>query len=76
MKFNRQWNNYLEHDLVKALNQSALLPTKTIRHQNMEFESPIKWVVALVGDLKGLTSLTDLPSFGGTNLLVVCVTDE
>lgn len=47
----------------------------------MEFKSPIKWVVALIGDRKGLRSLDEitlnLPSPApDTNLLVVYVTED
>jgi hypothetical protein len=42
----------------------------------MEFKSPIKWVVAIIGDLRGLLKITDLPQAGNTNLLIVFLTDE
>ena len=59
-----------------ALEQSALLPDKVVRFQGMEFKSPLKWVVAIIGDLKGLLNIAGLPQAGNTNLLIVFLTDE
>ena len=66
----------MKYSLLMALQQSALLPEKTIMFQNLEFTSPIKWVVAFIGDLKGLLNISGLPKAGSTNLLIVFVTDE
>lgn len=52
------------------------IPEKTIRCQELEFISPIKWVVAFMGNLKGLLNLVGLPNAESTNLLIVYVTDE
>ena len=44
--------------------------------QDQEFVSPIKWVVAFIGSLKGLLNMDGLPHTQNTNLLIVFVTDE
>ena len=66
----------MKHSLSIALDQSAVLPEKTIHFQGLEFMSPLKWVIAVIGDLKGLLNIKDLPKAGNTNLLVVFLTDE
>ena len=48
-------------------------------YQDLRVKSPIKWVVAFIGDFKGLMSLTSThlgAEQHNTNLLVVFVTDE
>lgn len=43
----------------------------------MEFVSPIKWVVAFIGSLKGLlTSIEGMVQDDKTSILIVYVTDE
>ena len=47
-----------------------------MQYQDLQFVSPIKWVVVFLGSLKGLqnTSLLDIED--NTNLIVVYFTDE
>lgn len=50
----------MKQNIISALNQSNLLPEKTLIFQELEFTSPIKWVVAFIGNLRGLRNLTNL----------------
>ena len=53
-RYSRQRNNYMARDLDKALEQSDLLPVRQIQVQGMTFETPTKWLVAFIGDFKGV----------------------
>ena len=70
-------NSYMKQQLANALAQSTHVPEKTVKCQDLEFVSPIKWVVAFIGSLKGLlnTGLLNIQQ-DNTNLLVVYFTDE
>jgi len=53
------------------------VPEKSIEFQNLQFVSPIKWLVAFIGNLKGLlTNIDGLPTNPNTNMLIVYVTEE
>jgi len=47
-----------------------------VKCQDLTFASPIKWVVAFIGSLKGLLNTGLLSIKDNTNLLVVFFTDE
>ena len=68
----------MKQNILSALNQSKMLPEKTIIFQELEFTSPIKWVVAFIGNLRGLLNLRNLTSSESlnTNILLVFMTDE
>ena len=68
----------MKQNINAALNQSKMLHEKTIVFQELEFISPIKWVVAFIGNLKGLLNLTNLANTENqnTNILLVFMTDE
>ena len=74
----RQGSSYMKQNINSALVQSKMLHEKTIVFQELEFTSPIKWVVAFIGNLKGLLNLTNLTQAESqnTNILLVFMTDE
>ena len=72
----RQGNSYMKQCLGQALTQSHSLPQKIIKFQELDFASPIKWVVVFIGNLRGLLNMTGLPYFDNVNILVVFVTDD
>ena len=76
----RQRNNYMKHMLSLAVQASVQLPAVKVNFQELTFDSPIKWVVAFIGNVRGLLNM-GLLKMGTTpeenpNILVVFVTDE
>ena len=62
--------------LEGAISQSMQLAQKQVTYQELIFWSPIKWVVAFIGSLKGLRNMDYLQKAENTNMLIVYVTDE
>ncbi len=58
------------------MTQTNNLPEKIVKFQELELVSPIKWIVAFVGSLKGLRSMKGIPKVEHTNILIVYVTDD
>ena len=72
----RHNNNYMKKLLEGAISQSMQLAQKQVTYQELIFWSPIKWVVAFIGSLKGLRNMDYLQKAENTNMLIVYVTDE
>lgn len=56
---------------------SKAVPHFTMTKRGMTYTTPAKWIVAFVGSLRSLTYQLNMTSFDdGTNLLIVCLTNE
>lgn len=70
--------NYMKLSVGQAIHQCMNLKKvqKVVKYQELTFTSPVKWVVALMGDFNGLTSVDNLPCDPSINLLLVYFTKQ
>jgi len=69
-----------EADFKEALNDALLamggLSVRNVRHRNLEFQSPCRWVICFLGSLKGVRNCDGIMSDPDVNILIVCFTEE
>jgi len=52
------------------------VPIQSVKYRQMQVKCPNRWIICLLGSLRSLHNLKNIPSNPHINVLIVCLTDE